>query len=536
MESEYREFWELGYPDELKFGLMRALIQARAVLGWIHGLQASGVDLDHIRIVPRVLSDAAAESIGGSRARDVVERARAVERALYEVSQALVPPSRESLPVEASSAYQPFDVIESIEFTRDDTVVSLKPIIVLDDAHTLHPEQFVMLRNWLARRELLVARWVLTRYDALSPHQVLSAPGPASDREITTIRMQPERRNGSGRKDFRSVAKDMSERYLRRWDTFSKRGYQNLAVLLDSEPATISASNLEKLRLRVDKAQESLGVPEPRRAELEARVRSHLGRRDSEDLRLAMVSIAMERYARRVRTQIRQLDLFTDDPDLEVLEPSKPIVIDGSMADGAAIHLLHLYDRPYYFGIDTVCDAASENAEQFLHFAASLLGRSEAKSIRGDRRIGLSAQEQNRALRAQAAALIEAWDFPHVRHVRTLIDGIAVQCRAKSLEPTAPLGGGAQGLGVPQEQFDALVRSGPDTPPAYQQLAEVLQFGVAYNAITVVQNHSVKHKKWCVIELGGAALVKNGLTLRRGGFIESRVEALASLVAGGPRA
>lgn len=52
LESEYREFWEFPYSSELKLGLMTAIIQSRAVLSWIQNLQASGIALSDIEIVP----------------------------------------------------------------------------------------------------------------------------------------------------------------------------------------------------------------------------------------------------------------------------------------------------------------------------------------------------------------------------------------------------------------------------------------------------------------------------------------------------
>ena len=42
-------------------------------------------------------------------------------------------------------------------------MLECRPLVVFDDAHSLHPDQFRFLRLWLARRELKVSRWILTR-------------------------------------------------------------------------------------------------------------------------------------------------------------------------------------------------------------------------------------------------------------------------------------------------------------------------------------------------------------------------------------
>ena len=66
LEAEYREFRELPYGEELRTGLMISLLQARTVLTWLRNIKASGVSLDHVRIVPRGDADAALSAIGGT--------------------------------------------------------------------------------------------------------------------------------------------------------------------------------------------------------------------------------------------------------------------------------------------------------------------------------------------------------------------------------------------------------------------------------------------------------------------------------------
>ena len=92
LEAEYREFWELPYPEELKTGLMIALLQARTVLTWLRNIQASGVLLDQVEIVPRADANAALTAIGGTMGSNLLARAREVEHAIYRISAALVPP------------------------------------------------------------------------------------------------------------------------------------------------------------------------------------------------------------------------------------------------------------------------------------------------------------------------------------------------------------------------------------------------------------------------------------------------------------
>lgn len=527
LEAEYREFWEFPYPEELKTGLMIALLQARTVLAWLRNVQASGISLDRVEIVPRADAVAALTAIGGTAGTKLLARARKVELAIYRVSAALMPPDITEIDGEAAAAYRPFDVIESFKVQDGEEVLHLRPLVIFDDAHSLHPTQFIALQRWLARRELKVARWVLTRLDALRPSDVLidngdgvgaDEPGLKRAREITEIWMQSREDRANQRRAFRKMAKDMGSRYLSQMEVFNRRRLQNLGDLLLTEVETVAPSKREKLAKQVDNLQRRYAVSAERRRGLEQEIADYLkgGDKDGEDLRLAMLSILLERYAKR----IPQRSLF--DESAEDTEPSRPLTADFGVADGARIHLLHKYDRPYYFGIDTLCDASSENAEQFLQLSARLISQSETQLIRA-KPPTLRSRVQHELLRERAAEMVREWDFPQHRLVRHLAEGIASECVAKSLEGNASLGGGATAFGIPQQDFEVI-------PHAHSDLARVLQFGVAYNAFVLVPNHGTKRRVWCLIELGGVLLLHHGLTLKRGGFLERRTDDLVRLL------
>jgi len=528
LEGEYREFWEFPYPEDLKTGLMIALLQARTVLAWLRSFGAAGVSLEQVEIVPRADADAALTAIGGVKASDLLARAREVELAIYRISAALMPPEISEIDSEAVAAYRPFDVIESFRIVEDGVASLLRPLVIFDDAHSLHPSQLAALRRWLARRELKVARWILTRLDALTPSDVLieqapsdspEEPGLKRAREITDIWLQSGDDRLNQRRAFRKMAKDMAGRYLRHMEVFNRRGLHNLGDLLSTEADPIPGGKREKLAKQVDTLQRRYAVTPERRKGLEAEIASYLqsAGEDGEDLRLAMLAILLERYAKR----IPQRGLF-DENDATDAEPSRPLTADAGVADGARIHLLHRHDRPYFFGIDPLCDAGSENAEQFLQLAARLVSQSETQLIRGKPPM-LASGVQHKLLRDRAAEIVRDWDFPQHPLVRRLADAMASECLNKSLEGNASLGGGASAIGIPQEEFDAI-------PSNYPDLARVLQFGVAYNAFVLVPNHGTKKKIWCLIELGGVLLLHHGLTLKRGGFLERRTDDLIRML------
>src|SRR5262249_45556116 len=167
METDYRDVWEFPYSETLKVGLLTTFVQARAVLAWFRHLASAGVPPTYIRIVPRPDVETVAESIGGTSGVGVLARAREVEAAAYEVVGALIAPKEEGLSHALTGAYRPFDVIDhiSLEDPGDPSKTqSLRPLVILDDANHLHPNQFRVLQHWLARRELRIARWMIARF------------------------------------------------------------------------------------------------------------------------------------------------------------------------------------------------------------------------------------------------------------------------------------------------------------------------------------------------------------------------------------
>ena len=525
LEAEYREFRELPYAEELQTGLMITLLQARTVLAWLRHIEKSHTSLDHVQIVPRTGADAALVAIGGTAGAKLQNRALEVEDAVYRVSAALVPPDIKDIGRAALDAYRPFDVIESFRVGNGAEVLELRPLAIFDDAHSLHQKQHLALRRWLTRREMRVARWILTRLDGLAPDD-LFADSPNStnktgvnyNRESTVIWMQYDQGRATQRRQFRGMAKNMADRYLGRMDVFNRRGLRRLGDLLSTTPTPISPSNCGRLAEHVDRLQSDYYVSAKRRAAFARTVDRYLSRSqdNNEDLRLALMAILLERYAKRVP----QHSLF--EGDATGGGAIRPLTVDASVADGARIHLLHKYNRPYYFGIDTLCDASSENAEQFLHLAARLVSQSEVQVIR-NRAPTLASSVQHRLLRERAGGMLRKWDFPKVDLVRKLADGIGKQCVSKSLEGNASLGGGATAIGIPQEEFDLIPRDRPE-------LAGVLKFGVAYNAFALVPGHRTKNRLWCLIQLGGVLLLHHGLTLRRGGFLERGTADLVGLL------
>jgi hypothetical protein len=526
MESEYRDFWELPFDAAIKTKLVLSLIQARAVLGLVRNMTANrhrGVG--DIRLISRDDAEAQIELIGGADTAGVLARAREVERAIYSIGASLLPPALEAIPEHARDPYQPFETLREIEIDWAGQPIRLRPLVILDDVHTLHPEQLEALFRALTRREIRIGRWMMMRLDALSPASVFQSPGEDAlpglkrDRDYLDIFMQSQDRAGD-RRQFRKLATDMSDRYLRLVPALRDRNFTLFGRLLTQEPPGLTDSRLDELRQQVDRDQRRLGVSPDRRRSIELLVQSYVKGAQSADtgadVQLGMTRVLINRYAVRLAAQAPSL--FEE----ENPEPRTPLKAEVDVAEAARLHLAHQYLRPLHFGLDDLCNASNENAELFLQLAGALVDRMETKAIR-NLDPALTPAQQQAVLREKADEIVQGWTFPYVRKVRALVEHLAGECLETSLLPNAPLGPGANAIAVPDSEIETLL-SGE------HELAVVLKFAQAYGAIVAVRNYGQGGKSWCLLELSGPVCLRHGLTLKRGGFLERRVNQLITLV------
>lgn len=534
MEENYRDCWECPYEEPVRQKLMRTLINARAMLTWLQGFEDAKIDLADVRLVGRRGTADELASIGGDTATGARSRAIEVERAAYRVCAALLPPAVEDMPTELSEPYAPIDLIDHFSVAIEGQQCELVPLLMLDDVHGLHGTQREYLIRWLAGREIAIARWVLTRFDAFGPDHILydqslsrtlaesQEPGLNVKRDITEIRLQRPGERAKSRNEFRKVAKQMCRRYLVQIPVMQSRGAVDLAQMLDQHLGDVTQAQLKQAAALLERTIKATSLPSERVKAVTDQVNEHLEARAIRGQEATIVGQAMTSILlRRLAKKTPQKTFFDEDEEPEVSEDSivRP---NPSVEHGARVHLWHEAEVPYVFGFDDLADTANENAERFLHFAGQFVSLLQTRVIRGSEP-RLSAKQQSDLLRNHAREMIERWNFPESESVRRLARGIAEQCVTKSLEPNASLGGGANAFGIPMAEYDRISKDQAD-------LARVLQFGSAYNVFTLVPGHRTKHKDWCLIELSGPLLLSYGLTLQRGGFLERKVADLEKLL------
>lgn len=536
--SNLRDIWELPFNENLRSALLRSFIQAKAILGWMRKLEKLEVNVADIRIITKEGYETQRNLIHADNSLEFRNHARSIEEEILSVVTSLLPPSEESLlGTIFTTRFNAFETIESFAIPGipglEASSLLLKPLLIIDDAHELHPAQFQDLTAWLKSREMKIARWLFTRVDAIAHDDFRKAlvetdsqtasPGATLGRDHIFKLMQRERKD---RKTFRRIARDISRQYIEHMPSFRRKGIATLADCLSNEPQQVGKADLSKLQESVDKLVSEMRLP---LHQIE-KIRDSLPSKLHTDQFLAAYRILLNREMKRTP----QKDLFgleaepfdadhfvesigTSEDDEDENKTAKPALVRG-----AEIQLMHQYNRPFFFSFDRLADASGDNIEQFLNLAGALVDGLETKILRG-KLPKLDAKEQHQLLYERADQTIKEWDFPNCESVRKLVSFIANRCIERTLEPNAPLNDGANAFGVPQKEMDELRATAPALVP-------VLHFALAYNALTLHENYACKNRTWCLFELGGLPNIVHRLTLNRGGFCEGHLKDLAESI------
>lgn len=530
--SSLRDVWELPYSESVLHSLLRSFIQARTALGWIRKIERSEIDLSKVKLIPREDAESQAKLLRLDDVGAFRDHARAVEEEIFKIITALVPPREEDLTSQPLSArYDLFDALQEIRLPNIPGIaeqeVTIKPMLILDDAHELHASQFADVDQWLRARDIKIARLVMTRVDAIGHNEFRKAlademmparPGTTPQRDRLIKPMQRE----STRVKFRPVARDVSKRYFSQMPLFVRKGIENLDKCLSEEAPSLTAAQLRDLNAQVAALEKQVNLTASNLRALKATVPEKL----KLDISAAIYRILLHREIRNHA----QGDMFGVEEDFDqepgIQEEEPPEVKKSArvtrLVQGAEIQLLHEFERPFYFGFDRVADCSTANIEQFIGLAGALVEQVESKIIRGREPI-LDPREQQKVLLARAKDAIACWDFPRSDFVSRLVGFIATKCVARTKEPNAPLTQGANAFGIPQSDMDRIADAGGD-------LVSVLHYALAYNALSIHENYECKKRKWCLFELGGLPIIANGLPLNKGGFVEGRLSDLVEAV------
>lgn len=529
MSTNFRDIWELPYSEQTRTALLRAFVQSKAVLGWFSQLDAMSIPTTDIEIVMGANAESVIAVTGADDPAAFRQYAREIELAIFRIVTSLVPPDEHEMANSfLNTSYDVFEVLSGFRIQKwpnaaDSVSALLRPMMVVDDAHELHPTQFLQLRDWLKSKAMGVSRWLMCRPDVVSPEDYRDAlakdavseedmsPGSTQGRDYLIKLMQL---GPSKEKRFKPIALDIANRYIAGIPEFGRRGLRDMRPMLSpAEAATLPEGQQKQLREQIDKLAKESRFAKTLVDSLKARIPASA----RPDEALGALRILMHRE----RNRSPQIGLLAEDTEFE--EPVTDERMAGSsLLEGARIQLLHQFDRPYYYGVDKLIAASNANIEQFIRLAGTLVDEVLARVIR-NRSPELAPKAQHSALVAQATQSMNDWDFPYNALVRELVKNIATRCVERTLRPNAPLDDGANAIGIPQDEMDKVLKR-------YERLARVLHFAFAYKALVFVPQYHCKGKVWCLLELGALPSMAYKLTLHRGGFIEESLLGLQAML------
>jgi hypothetical protein len=528
MERDYRELALIGYSQQRAHELFLSLLGARAVLAWRQAFVDVGISPDAITVIPTPSGRARLEHLGGTSLAALALRANEVESLIYGLTASFIPPLEEDLVRTLGGQYYSLLAIEAFQVPGESD--PLQAFLMIDDAHWADRAQHQMLMEHLTLREVTMGRWILQRMEALDPRDALiwgdpevaiATDGIQRKRTVVDIRtsQSTDDMRGAVRRNFRRAAGEIASRYMMQIPDLARHGITSLSGLEIKTRSTQSV--IDDVQSIPRKIAEKLEIPTAQVEQIRQKVYEFVGKKtdfEAETIAPAMVGILLHRQFRRAP----QRSLFDNNTD-ETLIEDVVVEADGDVAAGAQVHLWHGYKVPYLGGLDTVADLGTENVETFLHLAWQLVRLLETQVVRrGDKAPTLTVKQQHEALTKEGQRIVNEWSFPHAVAVRKLAQGIAQMCVRRSLEDSAPLGGGATALGIERGAFAKVVE--------HEKLMEALRFGVGYNAFSLIPGRKTKGKVWTLLELSGPIIAAYGLTSRRGGFIPTDLDTLIGML------
>lgn len=525
LDRDYRSLLDLPLPSDTGQKLFFRLLDVRILVGAIRSaLSLAGLPFPDA--VGEVRFDAAGDSrleallerLGGPEASGIHEYARATERSILGLLDALVESDVREIPSGHSELYS-LSVIDSAKILVHGEQTAAQPMVMFDDGHSLDRTQRDALLVELRRRRPSVARWYSERFEALSDQELL-AGGGLEGRDVALVDLDSIAREGSndgkrftrGRHD-RVLADIARRRAQHQLATHAQENQDFLDLLEDDRDTALGDATEEVLRTLEARVLELGGADDRYRVWVD-HARSLAG--------FEAATVWRELEVLIQRDQNRQPDLFDDSlSTVDFAERSSPAV-----REGCALAVAEEFKLPYYAGSSMVTRLGSHNAHQFLNvcgdlFAEMLVDVSLGRSPR------LDAARQHRVLRLASERYWESIPrtVPHGRDVQALVREIVAIATEEKAKPRMPYPPGVTGTAILMAERKLLLD--PDyraSTPGAERLFSALASAVSHNVLSAELDYSVKGNRYMVLYLNRLLCPRFMLPLGYGSFRERRLQ------------
>lgn len=373
------------------------------------------------------------------------------------------------------SSIQPHARVYSLAYLalqlQSSAFADLLPVVMLDDVQELYPDQRQHVRAEFLRRAS-VPRWLAVRTHVFGLEDLISVEGAEQGREYREIPVDEIFQEKPS--VFGKFATNVVQRRLQYTDSLQQVPIGDFKNFLrepnDSISAEIAKKAVESVATRISEVR--------RGTNFEKKVKSRGGAIKetsvpfSELVQLEQDLIGFERQANK-----GQLSLL---PDVDIPETSS-----AKTADAAWLFASRRYRHPYYWGFETLTNAASGNVEQLLATSAAFVDRMIYRAEL-DRDKAMSAKEQEDLFKRCASEYYSALEEKHRRGsaIRQLVDNLGLFFGEVTYRPYAPIAPGVNGFGLTRQQIEQVGGPSVQTRDA-QVFREVLTNAVAGNVLSV---------------------------------------------------
>jgi hypothetical protein len=534
MGSEYRTLSRVEGPD--RHGLFCALLNSRLVLSMIYGvcrLNNLSVAKDLNRLSFSLRSEAnsmtatAWSKWGASDGAALHSKMSELENSLCEMTDD--PFWHGDSTALAHTRLWATDLLANLDIMVDAHTFSCRPLVMLDDANELSPDQIQYLLDVLMSRQVAVPFWVSFRKEALGLESVLTQRiHRAMERGRDYQLIDFERARG----DFRNRVLDISK--LRVQSAAVQIGGLSQAFIdfVSDEREEVFLKNLDD-RVARELKRRVLAAAGSELERFEGLI-SHVEADCSEthDLcrRLRMLEILIHREVAKAQKSFNFLEVSGQ--TLRKHENDRAIV------EAAELFLAKEYRLPYYFGAQRLFVLSSFNVQQFLRLAGALF-EEIMTAVRLDRDADsfLSQQRQHAIVSDVAKAFLDEIPFTVTNgsQVSRFLRATGDMCIRETYRQSAPYAPGVTGVALTMHDFETLTKRARRGDEACLDLYRAVESAVAHNVLEPEPNYKCKGQEFLVLYLNRLLCVPFQLPLQRGGFREQKLLTLLEWMKSGYR-
>lgn len=517
-DSTVRDIWDVG-DDSQSNNLFNTLLDVRIVSSFLKGLRRLEsahvlTSLENVQLHPLPSEDAPPQLFSESCSfSELEERCLKLESAfgalLNQFPDQSMPEGIQQHSRLFALNYLSLQMRLVQEFTR------LTPVVMLDDVQDLYPAQRHHLELELLRRSP-VPRWLAIRTQVSGLERLLDLEGVEEGRDYKDVALDAIFKDRPG--VFEKFAKNVIQRRLQATEYLEDFTWSDFSDLLQSTEDIVPAASASKaLDAMADQVTDV-----------------HVGRSIIGELKVAQASVKrtglsldhLQDLSRKLIVIHRaegkgQLSMFPDD---------QPEAGDSKTTEAAKLFATELTGWPYYFGLDTLIDAASGNTRQLLALSAGLVDRLVYKA-ETNRELLVSPKDQDILLRKNSEEYYDSLEmkFRKGAAIRVFIDNIGRSFREITYRANAPIAPGVNGFGLTLKELeDALSHSDTVSSDLFR---DVVTKAVAGNVLSVrrtKQGQAGSEK--IVFYLNRLLCMKYRLPLGYGGFQRISVRNLMSML------